>query len=420
MLSTLEGGVRGGTWYALMDKVFRPENLRSSWERVRSNGGAAGVDHVSVAEFERDVGRHLDKVRGVLSDGSYRPQAVRRVHIPKPGRPGETRPLGIPTVRDRVVQGALRNVLEPIFEAGFAEHSYGFRPGKGAKDALRRVRQLIDAGFVHIVDADLKSYFDTIPHDALLARVREKVTDGSVLSLVDGFLKAGVMDGSRTDVSVLGTPQGGVISPLLANIYLDPLDHLVAGKGWEMVRYADDFVILCRTAEEACAALAVVTEWTAQAGLRLHPEKTRLVDLDSDEEGFTFLGYRFTKKWHMVGKKGRERIRERVRELTPRNSGESLEVVVVKLNRVLRGWYEYYRHARSTVMRNIDRLVRMRIRAILWKRSRHKGYPPPESHRRWPTSYFQDLGLFSLKAAWHAEVTARQRAVRPPTGEPCA
>lgn len=409
MLSALEGGVKGGRWYALMDKVVRPDNLRSSWERVRSNGGAAGVDHVSVGAFERDAERHLEKVRGMLVDGSYRPQAVRRVHIPKPGRPGETRPLGIPTVRDRVVQGALRNVLEPIFEAGFAEHSYGFRPGRGAKDALRRVRQLIDAGHVHVVDADLKSYFDTIPHDALLDRVREKVTDGSVLSLVTAFLEAGVMEGTETVRPEAGTPQGGVISPLLANLYLDPLDHLVAGRGWEMVRYADDFVILCRTAEEAREALAVVTEWTANAGLRLHPDKTRLVDLDTDKEGFTFLGYRFTRKWHAVGKKGRERIRERVRELTPRTSGHSLKVVVEKLNRVLRGWYQYYRHARPTALRRLDQFVRARLRAILWRRKRRKGYPPPAAHEKWPIAFFQELGLFSNLAARDAELAARLR-----------
>ena len=407
MLSTLERGVAGGRWYALMDKVVRPENLRSSWGRVRSNDGAAGVDHQSVAEFEQGAERHLERVRAMLADGSYRPSAVRRVHIPKPGRPGETRPLGIPTVRDRVVQGAVRSVLEPIFEAGFAEHSYGFRPGRGPKDALRRVRQLLQEGYLHVVDADLKSYFDTIPHDALLDRVREKVTDGSVLALVSMFLKAGVMDGTTTTEPGEGTPQGGVISPLLANIYLDSLDHLVVRRGWQMVRFADDFVILCRTAEEAREALTVVTAWTAEAGLRLHPEKTRLADLNIDGEEFTFLGYRFTRKWHAVGKKARERIRERVRELTPRNFGNSLKVAVERLNTVLRGWYQYYQHARPTAFVRVDKFVRARLRAILWRREKRKGYPPPEANRRWPIAFFQELGLLSLAATREAQVAAR-------------
>lgn len=418
MLSTLERGVKGGRWYALMDKVFAPDNLRSAWARVRANAGAAGVDHQSVSGFEQDAAFHLAEVGASLAAGRYRPQAVRRVHIPKPGRPGETRPLGIPTVRDRVVQTALRNVLEPIFEAEFAEHSYGFRPGRGPKDALRQVRKLIDEGHDYVVDADLKSYFDTIPHDALLERLQSRVTDGSVLALVKAFLEADVTEGATNWTPEEGTPQGGVISPLLANIYLDPLDHLAVARGWQMVRYADDFVVLCRTAQEAEAALAEVQAWTAKAGLRLHPDKTRLVHLDH-VGSFTFLGYTFWKEGHGVGKKAKQRFRDRVRELTPRTAGISPKVVVLRLNRVLVGWFGYYKHCRPWVLKELDAFIRSRVRAILWRQAKGRGFPPRTVNMTWPTRYFQQLGLFSLLAAHVAERTARH-AGRPPTGEPCA
>lgn len=408
MLSALESGVEGGRWYALMDKVCRMENLRAAWMRVRANRGAAGIDHQSVEAFERNAELHLEKVRAVLADGTYRPQGVKRVHIPKPGRPGETRPLGIPTVRDRVVQTALRNVLEPIFEAGFAEHSYGFRPRRGTKDALRRVRSLLDQGYVHVVDADLKSYFDTIPHETLLERLRERITDGSVLTLVRSFLEANVMEGLKEWTPEEGTPQGGVISPLLANIYLNPLDHLVVERDWQMVRYADDFVLVCRTAEEARAALEAVASWTARAGLSLHPEKTRVVDL-STGGSFTFLGYLFSKRPPTVGKKAKERIRNRIRELTPRSAGISPRTIIAKLNQVLMGWFGYYKHGRPTTMKEIDEFTRGRLRAILWRQAKGRGFPPRSVNKRWTVAHLAELGLRSLAAA---RAAALQPALR--------
>lgn len=419
MLHALERGVEGGRWYCLIDKVCRMETLRAAWARVQANRGAAGVDHETVTAFGRRIEENLTKLHEDLRTGRYRPSAVRRVRIPKPGKPGETRPLGIPTIRDRVVQSALRSVLEPIFEVGFAERSYGFRPRRGAKDALRRVRQLIDAGNAHVVDADLKSYFDTIDHDNLLALLRRRVTDGKVLALVEGFLTAGILEDKVERTPGEGTPQGGVISPLLANIYLDPLDHLVAGRGWEMVRYADDFVILCPTAEGAQQALTVVQEWAASVALTLHPEKTRLVSLEEEGSNFDFLGYRFWRNRHNVAPKAKQRMRERIRELTPRSSGYSLDTIIKRLNATLRGWFEYFKHGAKSAMREIDERVRTRLRAILWKRHKRPGYPGPSAKFRWTNTYFTGLGLLSLKAARETIVAARH-AGKPPTGEPCA
>src|SRR6266566_2179730 len=266
MLTALEEGVKGGRWFSLIDKVHPVRTLSAAFQQVAANQGAAGVDRVTIAMFEERLDQNLANLSEELRKGTYRPQSIRRHYIPKPGSQ-EKRPLGIPTVRDRVVQTALRLVLEPIFEREFAEHSYGFRPHRGCKDALRRVEELLKAGYTSIVDADLKSYFDTIPHDRLLALVSEKVSDGKVLTLTEAFLKQGVLDGLREWTPEMGSPQGAVVSPLLSNIYLNPLDHLMAQQGIEMVRYADDFVILCRRPEDAARALAVVRQWTAIAGL---------------------------------------------------------------------------------------------------------------------------------------------------------
>jgi RNA-directed DNA polymerase len=239
MLTALEEGVWGGKWYSLMDKVYSLSNLGKAFERVKANGGVAGVDPVTVKEFERHLEANLEKLSPSLRDGTYRSQAIRRAWIPKWGSK-EMRPLGIPTVRDRVVQAALRAVLEPIFERDFAAQSYGFGPNWGCKDALRRVVALLEAGYHWVVDADLKSYFDTIPHPALMARVKEKVTDSRILGLLQAFLTAKIMGTAEGWQPEEGTPQGADISPLLWNLYLDPLDQLMASAGIERVRYADD------------------------------------------------------------------------------------------------------------------------------------------------------------------------------------
>lgn len=315
MLTALEQRVKGAPWFRLFDKVFSERNLWAAFQQVARNDGAAGVDHVTTSEFERQLPDSIWELSDLIKSGRFTPQAIRRVHIPKPGT-RETRPLGIPTVRDRVVQAAIVNVIEPIFERDFAEQSYGFRPGRGCKDALRRVDQLLQQGYVHVVDADLKGYFDSIPHDRLMARVEAKISDGSVLRLIESFLKADILDGASQWTAEAGAPQGAVLGPLLSNIYLDPLDHMLAEQGFEMVRYADDFVILCRTAEAAARALELVRQWTAENGLTLHPTKTKLVD--TRNESFDFLGYTFRGRTHQPRKQSKaKRQRRRSRAHPP-------------------------------------------------------------------------------------------------------
>jgi RNA-directed DNA polymerase len=397
MLTALEQGVRGGKWFSLMDKVYALPNLRRAFARVKANRGAAGIDHVTVMHFERHLEENLEKLSRSLKDGSYHPQAIRRKWINKLGSK-EKRPLGIPTVRDRVVQAALRAVLEPIFERDFAAQSYGFRPNRGCKDALRRVDTLLKQGYNWVVDADLKSYFDTIPHSGLLERVGGKVTDGKVLALVAAYLTAKVMETAAGWVPEEGTPQGAVISPLLSNLYLDPLDHLLAEKGYEMVRYADDFVILCRSEAEAREALERVQQWTAAAGLKLHPVKTRIVDA-ATAGGFDFLGYHFERGYRWPRPKSLKKFKDTVRAKTRRTNGQSLQAIITDLNRTLVGWFEYFQHSHKTRFADLDRWLRKRLRSIL--RQRRGGCGPGRGwdNVRWPPAFFAKLGLFSLVTA---------------------
>jgi RNA-directed DNA polymerase len=406
MLAALEQGVKGGKWYSVMDKLHPEDTLRAAFEKVAANKGAAGVDHVTIEEFAGDLDANLRRLSEGLRSGTYRPQAIRRHYIPKPGSQ-EKRPLGIPTVRDRVVQTALRMVLEPIFERDFAAQSYGFRPNRGCKDALRRVDELLKAGYVHIVDADLKSYFDTIPQDRLLTLVRQKVTDGRVLALIGNFLEQSVLEGAQEWTPEQGTPQGAVVSPLLSNIYLDPLDHLMVARGFEMVRYADDFVVLCRSRQEAAAALAEVQQWTASAGLTLHPTKTRLVD--AREESFEFLGYKFAAGTRRPRAKSLKKLKDAIRAKTKRTSGHSLAQVIEDTNRTLRGWFEYFKHSHPRTFPPLDGWIRRRLRGILRKRHGSKGTAPGFDNIRWPNAFFAKQGLYSLREA-HAQV--RQSSCR--------
>jgi RNA-directed DNA polymerase len=406
MLTALVRGVKGNQWFSLIDKVYADRTLERAWVKVRSNAGGSGVDRVTVERFAKDCPRGLLDLKEQLRQASYQPLPVKRVWIPKPGT-SEERPLGIPAVRDRIVQTALRMVIEPIFEHRFAEQSYGFRPGRGCKDALRRVQTLLNEGCTWIVDADLKSYFDTIPKDRLMSRVEERIADSRVLSLISGYLDQAVMEELvRYEPTGRGTPQGAVISPLLANIYLDPLDHLLAENGVQMVRYADDFVLLCRSEEAAKAALARVQTWVEENGLTLHPQKTRIVDA-TQPGGFDFLGYHFERGYRWPRRKAMDRLKDKVRDHTARTSGVSLEATIVQLNQMLRGWYGYFQHSHRTTFKDVDAYIRNRLRAILRKRAGLRGRARGSDYQRWPNHYFTEMGLFSLMQAHRSTVQSR-------------
>ena len=408
MLTALETGVKGGRWYSLMDKVHAAANLRAAFTGVKANGGAAGVDRVTISDFEAHLEANLTALGEALRSGTYRPQAIRRVEIPKPGKRNETRPLGIPTVRDRVAHAAVRHVVEPIFERDFAAGSYGFRPNRSAKDALRRVTALLKDGHPWVVDADLRKYFDTIPPDRLMGLVEAKVADGRVLALLRGYLTQEVLAGAERWTPERGIPQGAVISPLLANIYLDPLDHAMAQAGYEMVRYADDFVILCRSRDEAEAALRAVQGWVADADLALHPEKTRIVDA-TQPGGFDFLGYHFERSGRWPCRRSLDRFQDALRERTKRTSGQSLDAIITGLRPMLRGWFEYFKHSRPYTFQRLDTWLRMRLRSLLRRRLGLRGRGRGADHHRWPNAFFAAHGLYSLTAAY---VAARQPSRR--------
>jgi RNA-directed DNA polymerase len=406
MLTALEEGVKGGRWHTLIDKVSFGHNLEASYAQIASNKGASGVDHVTVEAFGARLDDELLKLAQELRTGTYRPQAVRRTYIPKPGT-HETRPLGIPTVRDRVVQAAVVHVIEPIFEQDFAEQSYGFRPGRGCKDALRRVDQLLKAGYTYVVDADLKSYFDTIPHDRLMKRLQRKIADSRLLGLIESFLKAGILDGMSEWTPESGAPQGAVLSPLLSNVYLNPLDHLMSDAGFEMVRYADDFVILCRTSAEAARALELVGNWTAENGLTLHPTKTKIVEART--EGFDFLGYRFVNGRRYVRRKSLDKFKDSIRRKTRRTRGGDVRTIIASVNPTLRGWFEYFKQSYRTTFRILDGWVRMRLRSILRRRKGKRGRGRGSDHKKWPNAFFAEQGLFSLVNAHALAVQSSRR-----------
>jgi RNA-directed DNA polymerase len=399
MLQTLENGVKGGKWFSLIDKVGERRNLSAAWFKTAVNKGSGGIDGQSIEQFTSQLGKELDELQRELKESSYQPLAVRRCWIPKPGSK-EKRPLGIPAVRDRTVQGALRNVLEPIFERIFAEHSYGFRPGRGCKDALRRVDHLLKEGNVWVVDVDFKAYFDTIPHDKLMGRVEELISDGRVLELLWKYLKAGVIEELKGwEPTEQGTPQGAVISPMLANLYLNPLDHLMAARGYAMTRYADDFVVQCRTQAEAQAALELIQNWAKENGLTVHPTKTRIVDA-SQKGGFDFLGYHFERGMKWPRQKSMDKLRDTIRSRTRRTQGQSMEEIIHRVNPTLRGWFEYFKHSHRTTFSDVDGWVRMRLRSILRQRQGKRGRGRGIDQKQWPNAFFERLGLFSLVKAW--------------------
>lgn len=396
MLTRLAQSGPRTVWFRLWDKVIEERCLQKAFWAVWRNAGAPGVDGQSVAQFDARADEEIGRLSRELREGSYRRQPARRQWIPKPGST-ERRPLGIPAVRDRTVEAALRNVLEPIFERDFAASSYGFRPGRSCQLAVEEVEKRLAEGRVWCVDADLKSYFDTIPHDRLMALIRQRIADGSVLRLLEQSLKAGVLDELKGwQATERGTPQGAVISPLLANVYLNPLDHEMERRGWALVRYADDFVVLCHSREEAETVLGHLREWTAAAGLTLHPVKTRIVHAAA--EGFDFLGWHFRggKKWPR--KKSVQKLHEKLRPLSRRTQGRSLGEIIARVNPILRGWHGYFRSSLRSGLSDPDGWLRRRLRAMLRKREKRPGFGRgPGDSRRWPNRWFAEQGLFSLE-----------------------
>jgi RNA-directed DNA polymerase len=398
---------------ALLDRIFRSDVLKEAWRRVRSNRGAAGVDRETLADVEEyGVERMLQDLQDALRAGRYRPSPVRRRGIPKPD--GGVRPLGIPTVRDRVVQQAAKLMLEPIFEADFLDSSYGYRPKRSATAALECIRKSFIEGCVWVLELDIRSYFDSIDHSRLLGYVQSRVSDRRVVKLVRKWLEAGVMEEGVRRETVTGTPQGGVISPLLANIYLHVLDEAWSKRGQgKLVRYADDAVVLCRSRTEAEAALELVRDVLRELGLELHPEKTRVVDLRVGHEGFDFLGCHFharvsgrmlergTRRYYLhrwPSTRSMKRVRQRVRELTGsnRNGVKDVRVLISELNPILRGWGNYFRTGNAALKFNqLDRYVLSRLRRFLVRR--HGRNLRAGRADQWTREWFWQLGLHRLR-----------------------
>lgn len=406
---TVEGTVK--KFHSLIDKVYHLTNLKMAWGTVKANRGSGGIDKVGIPEFDEVAESELQKLHEELRTGTYKPLPVRRVNIPKRGNPKEKRPLGIPAIRDRVCQQALKNRLEPIFEPIFSESSFGYRPGRSAHQAMRKIYHEILDGYEWVVDADLRDFFGTVHHERLIDMIAEKVSDGKVLKLIRLMLEAGYMDKGRKYPTPQGTPQGGVASPLFSNIYLNPFDHAMEKKGYKLTRFADDWVVLCKTRAEAEKALKDAKEILQSLGLILHPEKTRITKIDW---GLEFLGYKVKRGkglklpkskikkgsnrqniYAIPTEKSVKRFMDTIRERTKRRIPLNIQDLIDWINPVIRGWGNYYRKAH--VRKLFNRLQRWIVRRIWshrckrWRNNGWKRYPCPVLYQT-----FKLVNLLSL------------------------
>lgn len=395
MLAALSNGVKGNKWFSLIDKTYRPRVLENAWMKVKANKGSAGVDKVSIQMFNAKLDKYLEEIEQELRQGTYQPKAVKRQYINK-GK-GKLRGLGIPAIKDRVAQQAVKATIEPIFENEFLDTSYGFRPKRGAKEALERVSQLIEEGYVWIVDADITAYFDNISHEKLMNKIKRRISDGRILNLIEMWLKQPIMEECKSWNPTQGTPQGGVISPLLANIYLHDFDVSLRDAKYKMVRYADDFVILTKSKEEAEEALRVAQEWMKEHDLNLHPEKTHVGNCMIEGQGFDFLGYRFEAGTKWIRRKSIQKFRDRIREKTSRVCGKSLQKVIEELNPILRGWCNYFKEVTKYTLGTFDSFVRRRLRAIIERQNKRKVFGAGWDNVRIPNKIFANKGLINME-----------------------
>lgn len=407
-------------WYSLIDKVYNIGNLKKSYQMVRANRGAPGIDGVTVAAYGENLEERLNKLHYELKTGTYEPQAVLRVEIPKPD--GSKRPLGIPTVRDRIVQQALLSIMQPIFDPEFHPSSYGYRPGRSCQQAVAKAERFMNRyGFRHVVDMDLSKCFDRLDHELILKSVNRKISDGSVLKLIKKFLKAGVMKDGAIEETEIGSPQGGVISPLLANIYLDYFDQAMKERGIRIVRYADDILIFARTKKRALKYQGIATQiLEEELRLQVNKDKTHITNA---AKGVAYLGFIIWRKVVIIHPKKIKAFKDKIRKLTPRNHGVNVEEMAKKLNPLLRGWANYFRIANcngqfAKLMGWIRRRLRMKqmrewkswkpLHKMLRRRG-YKGEFEKISMRRWrnsasplismalPNSWFDEIGLINLE-----------------------
>lgn len=384
-------------WYLLYDKLHDPRNLNEAWKQVEANGGAPGLSGLTVEQYGESLDYRLEKLGERLRQQQYEVRPIRRKLIPKTDGSGKMRPLGIPEVEDRLVQAAIVRLIEPIFEDKFLACSHGFRPERSAHHALAEVEKAVAGNRPYILDGDIQDCFGSIPQEPLMECVAREISDGKLLRLVRRFVEADIVEEMRRWTPEKGTPQGAVLSPLLANIYLHEFDHAMEQAGFQVVRYADDFVVLCGTRGEAEAARAKANEVLSGMGLKLHPEKTRVVDART--ERFQFLGYEWWPGGRGPRRGSRDKLRDTVRARTPRCSGRSLRQVIADLNPTLRGWYAYFRYSHRAALREQDGFVRRRLRSILRKFSKRRGTARPEDNARYPNRIFHEFGLFSMELA---------------------